>query len=104
MQIVTLIPTYSTFGHQFYLEDGHEKQCTVEQIGSVKHQCIISQIGRFIHTMSIESPFLSVILFYANLLFIAFYFLFLGTGFFMKSQPDDQYTGLNGEEDPFDSD
>lgn len=84
METLTIAPTYAAFGNQFYLNttSGERVSCDEDLIGVVPHTCIQTQIGKFINTMSVETPFFSVILFYGNLAFLAFFLLFLVHGVF----------------------
>jgi LMBR1 domain-containing protein 1 len=84
LEILTIAPTYASFGNQFYFNETSQmrQECDTDLIGVVENTCVQTQIGRFITTMSVETPFFSVILFYGNLAFIAFYLLFLGHGVF----------------------
>ena len=132
MEMLTIAPSYATFGNQFYLNvtSGERQQCDADLIGVVPNTCLQTQIGRFINTMGVETPFFvrlhvhsssstggsasvaaehsfshavdffvfsscvqSVILFYGNLVFLAFFLLFLGHGIFLadaskKDEPD----------------
>jgi len=87
MEVLTLSPTYATFGNQFWLnatstEPDKHLPCDIHNIQVYENTCVQTQIGRFINTMSVESPFFNVILFYGNLAFLGFYVLFLAHGAF----------------------
>ena len=105
MEIVTIAPTYATFGNQFYLNTtSQERQlCDTHLIDAVSHTCVQTQVSRFINTMAVETPFFSVILFYGNLAFLAFFVLFLVHGVFCadnsKKEEVDAFRKLDDESD-----
>lgn len=86
MQVLTLAPSYATFGNQFYLNttSGERQACDTDLIGRLDDHrfCVQTQVATFINTMGVETPFFSVILFYGNLFFLGGYLLFLAHGVF----------------------
>ena len=103
MEIITIAPTYATFGNQFYLNTtSNERQaCDADLIDLLPNTCVQTQIGKFINTMAVETPFFSVVLFYGNLGFLAFFLLFLVWGVFGTSKREemDSFKKLAAESD-----
>lgn len=79
MEVLTIAPTYASFGNQFYLNttSNERHSCDIDLIGIIPNTCIQTSVGRFITTMGVETPFFTVILFYGNLAFVGFFLLFL---------------------------
>jgi len=108
MEVLTLSPQYATFGNQFYanitMSGGPtpiiqvtKEKCTIE-LSDTNGQCIMSQVGRFIHLIDLQLPFFGVVLFFANLLFIAAYLLFLTRELFCPANPDSDYHALKDDQ------
>jgi len=89
MEILTFSPQYATFGSQFYYAVDNttsalvKTECTVDvssldpSSSAVTNYCVMSQVARFISLINIQLPFFGVILFFANLIFLATSALFL---------------------------
>jgi LMBR1 domain-containing protein 1 len=82
MQILTFAPQYATFGNQFYYNQtlsASKLDCTLE-VSIHNHTkgdfCKMTQIARIINTINVQTPFVGVVLFFANLAFVGFYCLF----------------------------
>lgn len=84
MQILTLSPTYASFGNQFYITAGNstgngtdiggvKMPCDLQNLG--EDRCIITQVGEFINTANLQLPFFSIVLFFANLGFLLMFIL-----------------------------
>jgi len=105
MEIITIAPTYATFGTQFYVNATSQERmlCDTHLIDAVEHTCVQTQVSRFINTMAVETPFFSVILFYGNLAFLGFFVLFLVHGVFCadnsKKEEVDAFRKLDDESD-----
>lgn len=82
MQILTFAPQYATFGNQFFVNrtNGPEKLACTLEVALHNHTtgdfCKMTQISRIINTINVQTPFVGVVLFFANLGFVGFYFLF----------------------------
>ncbi len=85
MEILTFTPQYATFGSQFYMKPDNSSgevvlvrtDCTIDVAGIGENVCVMSQVARFIQLINIQLPFFGVILFFANLVFLAAYFFTL---------------------------
>jgi len=105
LQISVIAPSYSSFGNQFFLNttSGERVVCDNDMIGRVEHTCIQTQLGKFMSTMQVETPFFAVILFYGNLAFLGFFALFIIHGVFFadngKKEEVDAFRRLQDESD-----
>jgi len=105
MEVLTLSPQYATFGNQFFTNitmDGPnpvftKEKCTIE-LSDTLGQCTMSQVSRFIHLIDLQLPFFGVVLFFANLLFIVAFLLFLTRELFCPHNPDTDYHALKDDQ------
>jgi len=95
MEILTLSPQYATFGNQFYMKSDNstgvlsvsKETCTIEA-SSMNSTCVMSQVGKFVHTLNVELPFFGVIFFFANLVFLTTFVLFASYLLLCRRTPD----------------
>jgi LMBR1 domain-containing protein 1 len=85
LQAATLSPQYATFGPQLYntlnstvaTNTTHMAKCTIER--SIHNPepgvCVMTQIGHIINSFNVKLPFFASVLFYANVAFLAIYFI-----------------------------
>jgi LMBR1 domain-containing protein 1 len=105
MQVSVIAPSYATFGNQYWLNETSQEKvaCDTHLIGVHPNHCVQTQLGKFLNTMAVETPFFSVILFYGNLAFLAFFVLFLAHGVFVADngakEATDEFRALQEESD-----
>jgi len=73
-------------------------------VSDTNGQCIMSQVSRFIHLIDLQLPFFGVVLFFANLAFLAFFVIWLVRELACPPNPDGDYQSLKEEEQFFGED
>lgn len=106
MQVTNLMPQYALFGTQFYLDaNGSKQPCNLDlSLLADGKFCALTQIGKFITTMSVQTPFFNVVLFFGNLGFLFFFLIYLVWGLIKGERAGggsgiDEWNVLNDDSD-----
>jgi len=111
MEILTLSPQYATFGNQFYyainnstnttgnIEPTKVKEWCIMDASNTDGQCVMTQVGHIINLINIQLPFFGVIFFFANLLFVLSFFIFVIRGVVNFHNQRESYQTLKDREE-----
>jgi len=97
--------THPNFGDSLFFgeETATKETCTID-VSDTNGQCIMSQVSRFIHLIDLQLPFFGVVLFFANLAFVAFFVIWMVRELACPPNPDGDYQSLKEEEQFFGED
>lgn len=85
MEILTITPSYSTFGYQTFQEDGNTVSCTLENFK--QELCVMSNVSRLfnkyiLHRLSLSIPLFSGVVYLENWAFIIIFLIFSYQSFY----------------------
>jgi hypothetical protein len=101
MEILTITPTYSTFGYQTFKENGKTVSCTLENFN--EDNCVMSNVSSlfnkyFIYRLSLSVPIFSGIVYLQNWVFILVFCAYCYQAF--KNDPTSEFEDeIEDEED-----
>lgn len=92
LQLLTLIPTYITFGNQF--SDRHYTPCTLD-IADTDGYCVMTQISKFLYAMNIDMSLFQSIIICSNGVFVLFYTISTISSVCSRSDTQHQYKSIS---------